>query len=128
MAKPRILIGPMEIAGYGANLKKGFRQLGVECDFITLYEHPFKYGEDDTNFLVQWSKWLNVKRAATPRSQISRKILWSGLYVVTMLFLLLWALPRYDVFIFLYQTSFFQIRLFKHFELPVLKLLNKKII
>src|SRR5215213_10255753 len=123
MGKPSIFIGLTEIAGYGANLKRGFRQLGIECDFISLYDHPFKYGGDDPNLLVRWSKWLNVKLADTPRSQSFRRTLWRNLYALAMLLLFLWALPRYDIFIFLTHVSFL-----KHFDLPVLKLLNKKIV
>ena len=123
MEKPRILIGLREIAGYGANLRKGFRQLGLECDFISTHNHPFKYGGDDTNLLVRWSRWIDAKRAHTPRSQSPRRALWSSLFGLARLLLLLWALPRYDVFIFLTRGSFL-----KHFDLPVLKLLNKKIV
>jgi glycosyltransferase involved in cell wall biosynthesis len=123
MQKPKILIGLGEIAGYGANLRKGFRQLGVECDFISVMEHPFGYGGDDTNLLVRWVRWVRVKRENTPRSQTLRRALWFNLYALTRLLLLLWALPRYDVFIFLTNRTFLG-----HFDLPILKLLNKKII
>src|SRR3712207_881295 len=98
MQKPRILIGLRELAGYGANLREGFRQLGVECDFISLVEHPFAYGGDDTYLLVRWARLTHVKRTDTPRSQIFRKVLWASLGELNMLLLLLWALPRYDVF------------------------------
>ena len=37
----KILIGPIEIAGYYWQLTQGFRENGVRCDFVTLDEHPF---------------------------------------------------------------------------------------
>ncbi len=123
MQKPKILIGLGEIAGYGANLKRGFRQLGVECGFISIVEHPFGYGGDDTNLLVWWARWASGKLQNTPRSQTLRRALWYYLYALAMLLLLLWVLPRYDVFIFLNNRTFL-----RHFDLPILKLLNKKII
>ena len=123
MEKPRILIGLGEVCGYGANLKKGFRQLGVECDLIDMFDHRFKYGGDDTNLLVRWLRWLLVKRVDTPQSQSFRRAFWYSVYLLSMLLLLLWALPRYDAFIFLTRVTFL-----KHYDLPLLKLLNKKIV
>jgi hypothetical protein len=76
MKKHRVLIGLTEVAGYGTNLKKGFEQHGVECNFIS------------------FSRLLFV-----------------------------WALINFDVFIFIYNSSFLGL-----YDLPILKLFKKKVI
>ncbi len=47
--KLRVFIGLEEIAGYFGNLKKGFLANGIECEFITLNDHKFNYGNEDAN-------------------------------------------------------------------------------
>src|SRR5215217_6217913 len=80
MEKLRILIGLTEIAGYGANLRKGFRQLGIKCDFISIPSHPFEYGGEDINLLVRGLDWLHIKWVGTPQSQRLIKALLFVLY------------------------------------------------
>ena len=62
MSNKNILIAPLEIAGYYANLTNGFLQLGVSCDFITFESHPFGYGaETKRPYLLKLSDQFNKK-------------------------------------------------------------------
>lgn len=121
---PKIFIGLTEIAGCYNNLRKGFEELSVECDFITLNEHRFKYGQQQkSNFLIKLAKYAAKKQSATPKSNLLLKVWWKSLHHLLRMILFIWALLKYDVFIFGYQSSF----LF-FYDLPILKLLQKKII
>ncbi len=120
----KVLLGLTEIAGYYGNLKKGFREIGVDCEFINLTPHPFKYGGDDVpNSLVALIRYCGLKRASTPRTNILAKAFWIGLQILIRPVFFLWALFRYDVFIFGFHTSFLGFC-----DLPILKLFNKKVI
>lgn len=120
----KVLLGLTEIAGYYVNLKKGFQEIGVNCEFINLTPHPFKYGGDDVpNSLVALLRYCGLKRVSTPRTSILPKVFWIGCEIFLRLVFFLWALLRYDVFIFGFHTSFLGF-----YDLPILKLLNKKVI
>lgn len=123
MEKTRIFLGLLEIAGYYTNLKTAFQSRGLECTFIDISDHSFKYGGSDIpNILVLWKIWAN-KRAFS-----NENLLLKGFYVFISQMLsfplFLWALYSFDVFIFSYGRSF----LIKNLDLPILKLFNKKII
>lgn len=123
MKKTRIFLGLLEIAGYYTNLKAAFKDCGVECTFIDISDHSYKYGGNDTpSVLVSWKTWANKK------ASLNENVLLKNFYFLishTLSFpLLLWALNRFDVFIFSYGKSF----LLKNLDLPILKLFNKKII
>ena len=119
----RIFLGLMEIAGYYKNLKDGFHQLGVDCDFISLTPNRFNYGGSEDNFLIRWLRFLNQQRMSTPRSQVINKIFLISIINILKIGLLLYALYKYDVFIFGFKSTFFG-----YFELPIMKLLGKKIV
>jgi hypothetical protein len=40
----KVFVGLVEIAGTCFNLTKAFKEIGVNCDYITFTTHPFKYG------------------------------------------------------------------------------------
>ena len=119
----RVFLGLQEIAGYNANLKKGFQQLGYNCTFINLSDHPFDYGGDDTCWLVHILKNLLRKKSATPRINIGFIIILKLLILAFKVMLFVWVLFKHDAFIFIYKSTFFN-----YYELPVLKFFNKIII
>lgn len=117
--KPRVAIGIMEIAGYGYNLMRGLREKGIDCDLITTTPHPFLYSDDVLrNGLMDLLNATSKKRGAMKRSLISFP---AALFFKGPLFL--WSLCKYDVFIFLYDRSFFLT-----LDLAILKMLRKKVI
>ncbi len=120
---PRIFIGLYEVAGYNTGLKKGFDELGVESIFVELMDHPFKYGENRSdNALIRFLKFFGNRIIAIPETNIKKIILVLCLLIIEIP-LFIWALFKYDVFIFGFKSSFF---LF--YDLPILKLFGKRII
>ena len=120
----KIFIGLTEIAGYYTNLEKGFRQIGISCDFINLTHNPYRYDERDSqNILVRCIRGIYKQRTLKSQSNIIKKILWYGIERLLCIPLFIMAILKYDVFIFGFTTSFFNF-----IDLPILKFLNKKII
>jgi len=118
----KIFIGLTEIAGYYSNLKKGFQKIGIECTFIDLSPHPFKYGgDDDPNLLTKMYKW-NLRRMREQNHKILKAPFFASLCILKIA-IFTWALYGYDVFIFAFGRSFF-----RNYDLPLLKLFNKKIL
>lgn len=112
----------MEIAGYYSNLKKGFQEIGIECTFIDLAPHPFKYGGDDEpNILIKAYQW-NLRRMREQNHKILKAPFFASLCILKIP-IFIWALYGYDVFIFAFGRSFF-----RNYDLPLLKLFNKKIL
>lgn len=118
----RIFIGLEEIAGLGAYLVKGFREIGYDSKFYTVVPHPFDYGNEEAGFWVtslqkyiQWSSKIH--------NNFLHRFFWYGKEILLSVFLI-YALLRFDVFIFLYTHTF----LYKQLDLPILKFFKKKII
>ena len=104
----KIFIGLTEIAGYYGNLKKGFREIGIECTFINLSSHPFNYsGDDEPNILIKMYKW-NLRRMRERKHKILKTPLFVSLQLLKIK-ILIWALYHYNVFIFAFGRSFFRI-------------------
>lgn len=129
--KYRILIGLREIAGFYSNLKKGFKEKGVECTFINLQGHIFEYGGDDTpNFLVKLTKEIGRNLYGFEKNipnmsflKLFKTGVIFGVVQILKTFLFFWAMAKYDVFIFGANSTF----LF-YLELPVAKIFGKKVI
>ncbi len=124
-AIPRVLVGIGDIAGYGSGLKTGFDEIGIPCDFLELALHRFKY-RDSAGFLpFQEFVWRMSGRIRVSSKTGCRSglVFWSAARALATLPLFWACLLRYDIFIFLGRSSFFKL-----LELPVLKLLGKKIV
>lgn len=114
-----ISIGPGEVAGYLGRLRDGFEALGVPCEhFLYVPAHKFNYAVSD-HFLKGVSDfWMGQRARGGIRAwiaQIADKVI--------RLLALIYAISRYDVFIFSGYGSFF-----RFLELPLLKLLGKRTI
>lgn len=119
----RVFLGLTEVSGFYTNLKKGFDEIGVDAELVSLVDHRFDYGRGDNSCWIRIAKSALSVRKSIPNAYppISFILnLWVG---ITRVFLFVWAVIRFDVFIFCCATSFFRFR-----ELPLLKLLGKKII
>jgi hypothetical protein len=119
---PRIFIGLTEIAGFYGNLAAGFRAVGAQSTFVDLGTHPFEYPPGDQRWIVRLARWTWL-RLDTRRGLVGRIVPWKLAHRLVLLALFVWALPRHDVFIFGFRTSFFRLR-----SLPLLRLLGKKVI
>jgi glycosyltransferase involved in cell wall biosynthesis len=119
LKKIRISIGPGEIAGYFSSLKSGFDALGIHCEHFILLTNKFNYQESDY-FLK--ASYLKISKLGIGRSVLIRAFTYS-LQILLRFFVFIYAISRYNVFIFSGFGSFF-----KFYELPLLKLLKKKVI
>jgi hypothetical protein len=119
----RIFIGLQELAGYYTNLKKGFDEVGVETVFVNLCRDRFQYIEKDELLVVNILNYLGKQRLSV---QQTNRLLSIGLMICCRflkLLLFIWAMIRFDVFIFGFGSTFFQ-----YHELPILKIFKKRII
>ena len=114
-----ISIGPGEVAGYLGQLRNGFEALCVPCEhFLYIPPHKFNYTVPKyfmgsafdfwTRLAAKGGIWRSAARVADK---------------VIRLIGLIYAICRYDVFIFSGYGSFF-----RFLELPLLKFLGKRII
>ena len=141
----KVFIGLHEIAGYNSRLKQGFSELGLKADFITLAPHRFAYGgQDKPNRFLRALIWMRENRNKKWKFKGFRvrlggrtwhfrgflvpvKPLFYLFYLVSPPIFLL-AVIRYDAFIFGFGTGFYFFKLVPFPDLPLLKLLGKRII
>ena len=118
----KVFIGLFEIAGYFSYLKKGFKELGVECCFIPLMPHQFEYEEHgDVNSLVKVVR--SIQLIKNKKKKIYQKFFFEIVEFFFRIPLFLHMLIKYDTFIFSRGESFLFL-----LDLPVLKIFNKKVI
>ena len=121
---PRIFIGLRELSGYYHHLKKGFDTLGLESVFVNLSGHPYQYGTDDNPPMINIINRIAQKIGSHFNGNWVTRVIWVVfLQNIISLFLLPWALFRFDVFIFASNSTFFFF-----IDLPILKLFGKKVI
>jgi hypothetical protein len=127
MQRPRIFIGLENIAGYSSMLKKGFDALGINCDVFTRGAHRFQYPSDKQNPVANlFNHIFGLYKFLYQHNNLLLKICGHLIDACVVSFLFLYALVRYDVFIFTYKNCFFQHLGF--IDLPLLKRLKKTII
>lgn len=115
-----MFIGLRETAGYCANLKRGFDDLGVRAVFVDLYGHPFAYGQ------VGSGPWIGRVAGRLRRRRVEATA-WAPFWILldraAMVALFVWATIHHDTFVFCSGSSFLGLR-----DLPVLKRLGKRVI
>lgn len=119
----KIFLGLTEIAGTFCSLQQGFLKLGYDCTFISCEEHPFQYTDEKRPF-VKILHYISKKASKPAKEDFLAKIFWCGLREVLMLLLFVFAVSRYDVFIFIFNSTFLR----KQLDLPILKFFKKKTI
>lgn len=121
---PRIFIGLRELSGYYHHLKRGFDHLGIESVFVNLSGHPYRYGTDNNPKIISIINKIFQTIGERFFSNLAMRLLWLGLFQnIIGFFLFFWAVCHFDVFIFASNSTFFYF-----LDLPILKMLNKKII
>ncbi len=116
---PRVLVGLGETAGYCALLAEGLRAAGVEADHLNLGPDPMRYTSAQAPRLVRLARWLGMRRRSGPGPRAA----WAALHRLTVAWLFLQALLRYDAFILRAGDSFFALR-----DLPLLRRLGKRVV
>ena len=113
-----------EVAGYLANLQRGFQELGHTCHYLDLPEHPFDYeGDRSVPRLSRWSH-LAHRRLGAHRRRSIRWYVWLALSWPPDLCIFAWAAFHADLFIFAGRNSL----LLRNLDLPILKALGKRVV
>lgn len=110
-----VFLGLSEVAGYYHQLAEGLRALGLQVDHVTLRPHPFGYSREPAPFQRRVHRLV----ALGDRSRVLRLPVES----MVRLALLVYAITRYDSFIFGYRNSFLI-----GWDLPLLRLFRKRVI
>ncbi len=120
----KLFIGLTEVSGYYYNLKKGFDELGIPCAYVPLQAHAFKYQENEKlGFLPSLVRLCVTRRVDSAQKNILVRLFWVGAVFASRVTLFIWTIVKFDVFLLGGGSSFF-----RFFELPLLRLLGKKII
>lgn len=119
----RVFLGLTEVSGFYTNLKRGFDAIDVSAELVTLSKHRFNYDETHQPVWVRLAQGAVAGRLRNRNAALPVRMFWGACAGTTRVILLIWALMRFDVFVFCCATSFFRFR-----ELPLLKLLGKKVI
>jgi glycosyltransferase involved in cell wall biosynthesis len=121
----RILIGTVEIAGIGSNLQAGFEQIGITAQTVLSEPHPFNYdAKQSTPSIVRGWQWIGATCANLRRDGSGAAPFVKRLHQFYSLFVLAWALARFDACIFLFGQAITGLKL----ELRLWRWLGKKVI
>ena len=113
-----------EVAGYLANLQRGFQELGHACHYVNLWGHPFEYGgQRSVPRLSRWSE-LTHRRLAAHRRRSPRWYVWLAMSWPLDLVIFAWAALHADLFIFTGRESLLR----RNADLPLLKALGKRVV
>lgn len=118
--KQRIFIGTCEIAGCCRGLLKGLKELGADCFFCEMIPHKFSYTKLSTDHLViKLCRFFWKKRAESSNTEDR----WKYIHELCKAIIFVWALFRFDIFIYPQDTWFWDVK-----ELKILKKFRKKVI
>ena len=126
MRDMKVLIAPVETAGFVANLVQGLRQLGVDAESYVSERHSFSYGDEEEKkspTVRLWRYLGTLFQRKPPLPLLVRAALLAAQSVVAW-FVLLRSIRLFDAYIFVAGKTFTNTRL----ELRLLRLLGKKII
>lgn len=119
----RIIVGPVEVSGVAYSLVKAFRELGEQAELVLGVSHPFSYGKESSSFIFNFWRDVGTARSSCSRSSFFKKITLVSLHKLVGWICFILLLPRVDVFLFTYGSTFTD----SCFELFIIKLLKKKI-
>jgi hypothetical protein len=126
--RPKILIAPVEIAGYYKNLCDGFKAVGQPYDFLSYAPHRFGYGGETKTqvFLIISKEFHNKYLGDKKYPRIAKSILFR-IYLLLSKLHVFWTYYQiiiYDSFIFSFGLTLFE----DHRDVLLIKKLGKKII
>jgi len=121
----RVFVGPLEVAGIGLGLVQGLREGGTAADLVCAYGHRYAYGDDvPPGWLARVWMRLGRWRVALPRRRLLAKASAFALQQIVGWFVLVWAMRRYDAFVFLYGETITNTRV----ELALLRAAGKRVV
>lgn len=120
--KNRIFIGLSETSGFYGRLCEGLLQIGTECFFAPVMPNKHQYNYQlKTNKLVR-SCQTSIMRSVSSKN-ILLKVVWRAVFECAKFILFLWALFKYDIFIFSGGKCFWGVK-----DIWIYKLLKKKLV
>ena len=127
--KRRISLGAQEISGMMERLNNAFHDMGIESDFYCIPEYAFDLGKKDVPVLRKFRIHTKKKKYAVGERA---KAWWSFLQMWDILRIFVYALFRYDCFIYIYGNGIFfhnrYLRKIEEVEFFILKLFRKKMV
>lgn len=118
----RIFIGTKEVAGYLSNLQEKFKSHNFKSELIL-----FEKARNFENFSGRHNKLIEYIQRFTflaVNTNGVKRYFWVLAREVSSLMFLIYALNKYDVFLFFFGKSFLKANL----DLPILKMFKKRII
>jgi hypothetical protein len=120
----KIFIGLTEIAGHYRSLRDGFESIGLECTFVDLFNHPFKYKYDrKKSFFMKLKSLISKKMRTIKYRNFFVKYWWIAWWTILKFIVFTYGIIKYDVFILGFNSSFFGF-----YDLAILRALKKRII
>jgi hypothetical protein len=116
-------MGLSEVAGYYANLERGFAELGVDSLFVSKTAHDFQYDDKIRPLFIRWVQKIGSYRSQASRYPVLVRILLRAIHELQMFVVFIWAAFTCDAFIFSFGKSFFN-----YYDLPILRFLKKRIV
>jgi hypothetical protein len=124
-APRRLLIGPVEVAGVGQGLQRGLAEIGIASELVLECRHPFGYAASEaTSAWVRAWNWAGTRARAIAPGNLWLKAPLYALHLVLGWAVLLWALVRFDTFVFLYGKTLTNTLL----ELWILRALRRPVV
>lgn len=118
----RIFIGLSETSGFYGRLYEGLVRSGTDCFFAPIAPNKHQYSYRlKTNVLVRACQ-TSIARSASS-AHLPLKALWRGIHECFKLCLLIWALFRYDIFLFSGGNCFWGVK-----DIWIYKLLKKRLV
>lgn len=119
--RPSVFVGLAEVAGYFGNLVEGLHAIGCRVGFLNTNSFRFDYPEPAIDNPALFRATSAVARILATRQGPGQLLLRWGGYVPLKCLSFLYALARFQVFVFGGNSSFFSLR-----ELAVYRWLGKK--
>ena len=122
--KIKVFIGLREIAGYFGYLKGGFEEIGIDAAFLNLGGNGFNYPGGKNPNWIEVLNFIGREVGARFSRTFLLRFIWLTIFQnIFSLIAFFVAIFNYNIFIFGANSTFLYF-----LELPILKLLNKKII
>lgn len=120
--EPRVFLGTQEISGYYGGLEAGLIEIGIPARLVTTHPHPFGYPQGRAN---PWPAAMASRAVLLHRRSSGVVRLFSAAaFAGASVLLLLWSIPRFDVFVFGWGISILPGGL----DVRILTLLGKRVI
>lgn len=122
----KVMLGPVEVAGFVASLTSGLRSIGVSAESYVSASHRFGYDltAKGQPLVVKFWRSLGSFRAKNTSLSLPLKVALFGFQFALSWLVLFRSIFTFDAYIYVFGRTFTNTR----FELILLRYLNKKII